>query len=737
MAPPEVSASVEAALALQGASPLEAAAAAARWGLCLGDPRRRLPQEAVAWSARLASVQGTRDHPIPRVDPTGRRVAFAGGPEVSIFEAPGWGRTARFETGAQRVDIRWIDRDRLACARLRSWGMVDLEVWDLTASLEARGGSEGVGHRVAPSPSVLEPRRFANCLPAASLPEGWWLLASTVNAGGVSLIAPDGTELGYDTGPLPAGLDVSASTFFAVAGPTPPGDPAARPICVVRTLCRGGSQLLVLRPEADLQRPGPVGPKAVEPSWSSPRRVEPLAWTQDGFAHVEVDHRSAEVVGAPAPGAEARWRVELDLPGEERVTGITEDGQVVLSRPGRVRLIHARTGRPGRRGPLPEGCRAWPLGAGALLAVRPGRFEVVAGPGRRAAPATSVPPAAQPRPLPPTEPWGPILGLTLCPDGSLLVVGETGRVRVLDPEGGVPRVELEGPDLTWRARSSGGRLAVQVSAEGHRWLVPGPRGFRVLEEDGQAQVHELVTEARGASGLDRIWSVALAPDGGEFALGDRDGVVRRIQVGGAALPPLPVARGLGGLEQVLYHPDGRHLAVFLRRRLTAWEIDRGTGRLVHSWSPPSDIDRALARRPTRGPAPRLVATDDGYSLCFADGARVPLRRGEPVLEGGRVEDLRAQLSPEHGEEATADLGLWSPTVLAVREDLVVSLHQTPEIAAWLQVVGGEGPVERARYEGSWASADDGRVALDPQRGVLYVAAGEVVEAISIRPATLA
>lgn len=584
----------------------ELAPRAAALGLPVSDPRRVLPlRRHHAWEPQR-KLQGQEEVPRPRVSPDGQRVLFVGMRQAALFEARTWACAARFSPCPDHPTFAWISPTRLGLLRWSTPLGPRLEVHDVEAW--PRGW-------LAESPQCLQDSPPVAWYPTspyvrAQLEDGRVLIGGAQTLGGFALVWPDGRSLRFEDHQPDRDF---GGLWNAVAGPG--GAVLVASLEPDREGSgRGTTTLQVFEGEgARFEGPDDPGDGVRRPTRlvaSTGDLREPVCWDEEGMVGLRlvdgrVDRR--ELFGCRAPGAPDAWVIGLDADGGERVTGRTPDGAVVLSAPGRYRLVDAVTGRARGRGRLPAGTRAHPFDAEALLAVRPGRFEVVARRRGRPSPARADDPGA-------------IRGLAVT-RGRLLITHRGGRVRLVDLATGALRAEARLPEARTRPQDAPSLPPlVRPSLDGGRALVAGLRRLLVLDLRSLEELAEVPAGFSPSTPERRVVTAALSPAGDQLAWADGNGRVRRRSVDrGEDLEALTLGRPGEGLEALAYHPHDGHLAVLSRVGRRVFEVGRD-GQVVREW--------ALGPGGTPHRGLRLVALPWGWLVATSRGRVRALIRGE-------------------------------------------------------------------------------------------------------------
>ncbi|TVS19216.1 MAG: hypothetical protein EA424_09135 [Planctomycetaceae bacterium] len=329
---------------------------------------------------------------------------------------------------------------------------------------------------------------------------------------------------------------------------------------------------------------------------------------------------------------------------------------------------------------------------------------------------------------------GPVTGVAVSPDGTLLAVSgglqrSMGRLTVWNLADGTKRFETQRPDgiesLAFSpdgqqiATGDGDRIvrlhdaatgrvvaelmghagrvhSIRFSPDG-KWLITGGLDSDAIVWD--ANSHKPVTKLSGHQ--QGVFSVAVSPDGRTVATGGRDGTVRLWDAeSGQLLRELP---GDGDrFEAVAFSPDGTMLASGgWDGTVRIWNVS--SGELVRQWSAPDDAIHCVAFAPdgktlaggtssglmriwdvaTGEPTATLEAVDSGgarragpvYCLAFTpDGKRLAVGHGDSATTLWDLTEMREvavfQTQPDPDDQLS--------TVLAVAYSpdgrWIVSLH---------------------------------------------------------------
>lgn len=700
---------LEAAAGLDGHDLAEVQRQAAALGLAPHDPRRLLPPGQEPWWGLDSPLQGTLAAPRPQVAPGGAVVAFLGRGEVAFFDSTTAACLARVPTGESSSVGRWQSPTCFAWLRRgtpKRCTVESVEVPDLPRGYAPASWLEASEHRQVRA--EVHRGDVRGWLPGAALnievPFGRTTRTNLLR------IAPDGRRSLH---PLPLSPSVGDVAWTALAGPrgqvlvtrmTGAAAQARRPRSELAVLDLGSPGTPLAPSSTARQQHRAEAESAATHHWMLDLALEPRAWTEAGFLVVIRDPDSPETRRAelrPEPDQDPTWSLALDQ--DERLVGLLPDGAVLLSREGRAREVDLETGRPRARLPLPAGCLAYPLDEDRLLAVRPGRFEVLAR-GSTARPRFLRPRADQP---------GEVLALACAPDPPRLAVWyTTGLLRLSDPVTGDPLAErrltpprFEDPQPVARAR------VLAFDRAGRRLLVPRLRGALVLDATTLAPVFE--AELPPALYQSRVTSAALSATTLALGTGNGELVLYDLQDGTPRHQADLDARG-AALDQLAFHPDGQGLGALCAVRRLMWELDPAGEAVVDRWR--------FGRRPDPRPASLAVASPQGYRIFSATNGVLELRRGERFASQlWKVKPRGAYGVGHAGYAMVADL---DADLVAVGQRPGSSMQQVHLI----QLSDGR---EVGNLRVSWCQAGLGQAALLPGTRTLFLADGEAVHRVEV------
>lgn len=615
---------------------------ATRLGLAPGDPRGALPW--VQDPPPTAPVQGPRQVARPVVSPGGAFVAFAGAYQVAIFE---------LETGACRA--RLPTEEHAPAPWWRAEGELEwLRVEGLGAFVRSRVRVEDLPLGFAPG----DPAAWQDLLrqdtdrqpvvPLRGLVGGWILATSSPKqAPCLALLSPEGRRFRvqaphavfeYQVGPHSVVVGPGGAVAYAqvrTEGPSP------------------STALVVIEPGEACADPGGAGEgdgaPAPRASLALDHPLELVGWDEASFVWLRRDRDQPGrgwLCAAAGPGEVPRWEVPIDLGAGEGATGLTPAGQVVWTRPGAARLLSQEGGGVEAEVELPPGCRAHPLDARRLLAVRAGRFQVVglteAG-GGSPGPAGSPRVVDDPRPLPGAD--LEIAGVTvLASPPRVLVVRRQGAVVLRDLATGAQRDagRIDPP------RSLERSLPLAVDPAQRHLLTTSASGPQVFDLEALEVVRRLAWGERVGKHLVRCLALL---DGLRLAVGEHSGRLRVVDLEREAVTFDRVLEPRAGpVTQLVAHPDGEHLAVLHGKQGLVLDVALGA-------DPEAAVPRWKVEVPKRTVMNWALAPDpEGYYLFEPRIGAFRLRRGraevEMLWQGGDAMGRPLLLAP------AADLAVW-------------------------------------------------------------------------------